>query len=1047
MTFNRFDGTTELVWNGRGLSVDAAGGLNDILPLVPTLSPLLRSDALYAVTATIDPAGGPNGAALATVTSASLESGDVVANFAGTVDLESLVGLGRASLAATGLARLAGWNEDASQTTLQFDITQMSAVGLEANLTGSSADITASSSALTTMFGGPIQYEGALSVGADRVQFDDFSASAPNFSLAGEVELLLAEQTVRAELTSGAVTLDALSDTLSGRVEVVGTIGGALTAPRVVLNLSGSEIAVRQETFQELNLTASTNLAQTPLRVSVAGGVRVAEGPLAIDLVATLGDNQTLALSPLSISGAGVSLTGDLAVNLPDAMTDGAIAASFETLALPSALAGLPLSGTGELALSLPSETGVQDVAWTMQANTLRYDGGTAGLSNLNTTGRWTGGNDPALDFTLEGGNGFVGNQAISEVEVRAVGPLSALRTTARAGAPDDGFALSLSSDVALDQEQASISLTALDLSDSWGEMALAAPVRIVLSPDRIATDLIELTINGGRARATFNLDQTAATVAATLSGEKLPFAVLETLDTDLSVSGHFDLAAELVGPLASPTGTIIFQTIDVDLTETGFDTVGADLSGTLTGQRLAVSARVTGLSDTPATIVGSIPLVVNLMDGQARVPLEQPVDLAVSWSGAIEPLWSILPLVSHRLAGEADIDLTVGGTLDEPTLVGFARLADGTYENLDIGTLFRDLDASLIAEDLSNLTFTADANDGDDGLLSGRGRLSRNNDNDFSGDLTFTMDNTRLVRRDDVKLKGSGTLTYGLTPARDRLEGEVQVESAEVSLTASYVEPVLVLDVVDPSAPLPSRGPVRVGKETDLAVRISAPRGIDVVGRGLESEWTADVQLGGTLATPELEGSLDVSRGEFSFLGELFELTRGQVLFTGGGVIDPDLSVVAEKSTGGITARVEVGGRASAPSITLASDPALPQDEILSRIIFGKAAGQLGPLEGLQLANAAVELTGLAGRGGVVGTLRRGVGLDVFRFGSDAGGSTVVVGERLSKNIFVGVEQGLEGQGSQVIIEWQLTDNLALKSTARQDTGSDIGLRWSRDY
>lgn len=1044
---NRLDGTAEAVWNGRVLSLDVAGGLNDILPLAPGLESVLRPDALYAVTATLDPMGGENGAALASVSEASLESGDVAATFSGTVDLGSFVGRGQASVSGTGLARLAGWPDDASQTTLQFDISEVSPNGLNATVSGSSANMTASSSILTALVDGPIVYEGTVRVDAGQIAITDLSAVAPNFSISGGGNLLLAEQSVSAEITSGALTLDALSDDLSGRVSMAGTFAGPMAIPRLTMRIRSQEVAVRQEVFQDVDLTLSSDLAQSPMRLAVDGAVRVAEGPLALDLEATLDAAQSVTLSPLSVTGAGISLTGSLAIGLSDSIVTGAMKASFETLAVPSALLGVPLSGAAEVSLVLASEDGVQDVTWTAQANALRYDGAGAALGVLETSGRWIGGDDPAIDASIDGGNGFVGNQPISDVVVRAVGPLSALSITAGANAPDDGLAVSLSAEVSLAQDQTSLSLMTFDIKDSWGSAVLAESAGFLFSPDRVVADAVNLTINGGSARASLVLDKSASTVTASLTAEQLPFAVLETLESDLSVSGHFGVTVELNGPLASPSGRFTFKTNDVSLPDTGLEGVGADLTGALDGQRLTVSARVTGLSDVPATITGSIPLVINLADSQARLPLEQPMDLAVSWSGAIEPLWSVLPLINHRLSGTANVDFTLSGTLGAPILAGYVRLADGTYENLDIGTLFRDLNAELTAEDVSTLTFSAAANDADDGTLSGTGRLTRNGDSEFSGDLSFTMDNTRLVRRDDVKVRGSGTMTYVLTPDRDRLEGDVQVESAEVSLNASYVEPVVLLDVVDPSAPAPNGGVVRVGKETDLAVRLTAPRGIDVVGRGLDSEWTADVLLGGTLAAPELEGSLDVLRGEFSFLGELFDLTRGQVLFTGGGKIDPDLSVVAERTTGGITAMLEVAGRASSPNITLASDPALPQDEILSRIIFGKSAGQLGPLEALQLANAAVELTGLAGRGGVVGTLRRSVGLDVFRFGSDAGGSTIVVGERLSKNIFVGVEQGLEGQGSQVIIEWQLTNNLALKSTARQDTGSDIGLRWSRDY
>lgn len=1046
-TLDRFDGVADLAWNGRRLTVDAAGGVANIMPMVPALAPLLRPEVLYSVAAQIDPTGGDNGVAVASDIVATLESGDLAAAFSGTVDLGSLNGRGTVSVTGTGLAQLAGWADDASQTKLEFDVSEISATGIEAQLSGSSDGLTAPSGELTQFVAGPVRYSAVLSADMDAAQITGISIAAPNFSVGGTADLRFDGQTIAIDLTESTVTLDALSDQLSGQVSAVGTVSGLLSSPNAVLRLSGAEILFGQESFRDVDLSTVVNFAQTPLILSVDGSVSVAEGPLALDVDATFTDEESVMLSPLSVVGAGVSLGGALDLDLVQGLVDGSLDVSFETLAIPAAVSGIPLSGTAELSLALAPVADAQSVSWAVQAETLRYGGAAAALGTLEVTGQWRGGDAPTLDFALEGGNGFVGDQAIGFLSAEATGPLSGLSVTAAARAPDDGVRTSLTGEIALAEQATTVSLTAFELADASGSLALAAPAQVIVSPSRITAENFNFTVGSGQLQARLAVDQLAETIIASLTGKDLPFSTLQFFDSDLEVFGTYDVTVDLSGALASPQGKVLIATTDVALPDTGLENGVVEINLALTDKRLTLDSSVSGFFETPASLTGSLPFVLNLADGQVRVPLDQPADLAMVWSGAIEPVWSVLPLISHRMAGRADVDLKLTGSLDTPQLAGYARLADGSYENLDLGTLLRDVQLGLNAEDLSTLTFAAEANDGDDGRVSGNGRLTRNGDNDFSGDLSFTMDNTRLVRRDDVKVRGSGTLTYALTPDRDRLEGDIQVDSAQVSLTASYVEPIQTLDVVDPNAPAQAVRSARSGKDVDLAVTITAPRRIGVVGRGLDSEWSADMRLGGTLSAPELEGSLDVLRGEFSFLSELFDLTRGQILFTGGGQIDPDLSVVAERASGGVTARVEVGGRASAPSITLTSDPSLPQDEILSRIIFNKSAGQLGPLEAVQLANAAAELAGLAGRGGVVGSLRRSVGLDVFRFGSDTGGSTIVVGERLSKNIFVGVEQGLEGQGSQLIIEWQLTNNLALKSTTRQDTGADIGLRWSRDY
>lgn len=1042
VSLERVDGTTDLAWSNGRLSVDMAGGASGLLNVVAGLTSLLRNDGLYALTATLDP-----DTMSLSVDEAMVESGGLAATFSGPLNLETLGGRGTAKVQALGLGRLVGWSADQSRMTLNLDIAEASSSGLQADVSGVIESITAASDGLTGQLAGQIDLSGDIVLSGGLLQLSDMTIDGPNVGLSGSARLDLEADVVEGVLSAELKTLTPISPEMSGALSANGSITGSLVAPKVAMRLTSDQVGIRQETFEAIDLSLLSDLAQSPRSARIEGTVTIAEGPVTLDMEVVQTADNNLRVAPLSASGAGVSVQGTLDANLTSGLVSGKVNAAFETLALPAALLAVPLSGRANATAEFSVVDGAQAVALSATTESLRYGGASAGLRDLRLDGTWWGGETPRIGLTLEGENGFVDDQAIASLKTTLAGPLQDMQLDMSARAPDDAPQFQLAGRIGVTESITNLDLTALDLTDSWGKLSLERPTRLTFSNEQIVTEDMVFTANDGRLTARLNLDQVAGTIAASLTGEGMPFDLLETIDPDLPITGRFGLSANMDGPLNAPRASARFYTTDFSLPDTDLESVGAELQVSLEGRRLSLSGAVSGLSDAPATVTGSLPLTLDLIEGQARLPLDQPADLSVAWAGAIEPIWVILPLITHRMTGNADVDLKMTGTLGDPTITGYARLNGGTYENLDLGTVLRELSADLSADSASSLNFDLAGTDGDDGRVSGTGRLSRNISGELAGDVSITLDRTRLVRRDDVKVRGSGTVTYALTPDRDRIEGDIQVDSAEVSLTATYAEAVPTLDVVDPDAPAPVTGVQRAGKETDLNIRLTAPRGIDVVGRGLDSEWTADVTLAGTLAAPELNGSLDVSRGEFSFLGELFNLTRGQVLFTGGGQIDPDLSVMAERSTAGITARVEIGGRASAPKITLGADPPLPQDEVLARIIFGKSAGQLGPLEAVQLANAAAELTGLTGRGGVVGTLRRGVGLDVFRFGSDSGGSTVVVGERLSKNIFVGVEQGLEGQGSQIIIEWQLTDNLGVKSTTRQDTGADIGLRWSRDY
>src|SRR5262249_7954730 len=109
------------------------------------------------------------------------------------------------------------------------------------------------------------------------------------------------------------------------------------------------------------------------------------------------------------------------------------------------------------------------------------------------------------------------------------------------------------------------------------------------------------------------------------------------------------------------------------------------------------------------------------------------------------------------------------------------------------------------------------------------------------------------------------------------------------------------------------------------LDIVVDIPGQTFVRGRGLDSEWRGRIAVAGTSAAPVVTGKLESVRGSFAFLGKSFQLTQSVISFDGGPKVDPTLNIQTQATTTGLTATVEIGGRASAPTIKLSSDPPLP--------------------------------------------------------------------------------------------------------------------------
>jgi len=228
------------------------------------------------------------------------------------------------------------------------------------------------------------------------------------------------------------------------------------------------------------------------------------------------------------------------------------------------------------------------------------------------------------------------------------------------------------------------------------------------------------------------------------------------------------------------------------------------------------------------------------------------------------------------------------------------------------------------------------------------------------------------------------------------------------------------------------------------------AGRDLEVRGLGIQSRWTTDLDIGGTADSPRFTGRADLVRGTYEFAGRDFRLERGVLRFRGESPPDPLLDIVAEARVQGLDANVRVGGTGLRPEITFASVPALPQDELLSRILFGTSITNLSAPEALQLASAVAALQ--SGSGGLdpINSIRRAVGLDRLRIlpADIATGqkTSLSAGKYIGRRLFV--EVITDGQGySATRVEYQVTRWLSILSSISTIGRAGANVRVSKDY
>jgi translocation and assembly module TamB len=439
---------------------------------------------------------------------------------------------------------------------------------------------------------------------------------------------------------------------------------------------------------------------------------------------------------------------------------------------------------------------------------------------------------------------------------------------------------------------------------------------------------------------------------------------------------------------------------------------------------------------------------VLPLRPGQGGIPDVPPrgeIDGSIAWTGQLGDLWTLVPAPGHVLDGQAELDLRLGGTINDPRVAGRADLTGGQYQNLDVGTILTDLTIrTSIAED-GTVNVALDALDGAKGKVNARTALHLGGDQP-SLDLTAEIDKATLVRRDDVTAQISGNLALAGPVSDLALKGRLEIDKAEVRLVNATPPQVVDLEGIRIKGAPVAKADGNGNSVLSLDLNIRAKRNSFARGRGLDSEWKMDLAVTGNAAAPVVTGSIEKVRGQLELLGHPFDLARGKVTFDGGNKIDPLLDVALEREADGIHGSILVEGRASDPRLSFASIPALPEDEVLPRVLFGQSKQSLTGAQAIQLATGIATLFGEGP--GTLDVLREAAGLDVLRVdGQSADDASVTIGRNIADGVFIGTHQGLGGQGSAVTVEVEVFDGVVVDTELGQQGGSNIGVTLRKDF
>jgi translocation and assembly module TamB len=470
---------------------------------------------------------------------------------------------------------------------------------------------------------------------------------------------------------------------------------------------------------------------------------------------------------------------------------------------------------------------------------------------------------------------------------------------------------------------------------------------------------------------------------------------------------------------------------------------VAAIVNGNQAGLRAVAASdgAIVGRAQAKFAPLGGGSLMTELMNA--------PLFAQLRYVGPADTLWRLTGSEVIDMSGPLAVGADITGRFADPQIRGSLRTANGRLESQVTGMVI-DHVASQARFSGSQLIFSQiSGNTVNGGSISGSGSVT------FSGgktllNLAFNANQALLLNRDDVAARVTGPLTLRSDANGGTIAGDLRLNKGRFQLgraTAAAAVPQLNVretgldqeDVIERTALHPWK----------LNLKL-AGSDLQVTGLGINSRWTTNLQIGGLADEPRFTGRADLVQGNYDFAGRIFRLDRGVIRFRGESPPDPLLDIHAVAAVQGLDASVSVVGTGLKPEISFASSPPMPQDELLSRILFGTSITNLSAPEALQLASAVAALQSGSGSLDPINALRRAIGLDRLRIvpADVATGQKTAIGagKYITRKLFV--EVVTDGQGySATQVEYQMTRWLSLLSTVSTIGRSSASVRVSKDY
>jgi translocation and assembly module TamB len=346
----------------------------------------------------------------------------------------------------------------------------------------------------------------------------------------------------------------------------------------------------------------------------------------------------------------------------------------------------------------------------------------------------------------------------------------------------------------------------------------------------------------------------------------------------------------------------------------------------TSTRDSLQIKSAALKGTDTNATLTGFI-----------QFTGRRSVSLKLNGSVDLRLLNGYIPDVS--MAGHADMNATVDGTMDRPRIVGRVKMNSVSARSSDFPTGLSNLSGDLVF-DANRLFFENVSGEAGGGkiLLTGTVNYS---DKPLRYDISAKTDRLRIRYPEGMSWLMGGSLRLTGTMDGGLVTGKVMIQRVTLN---QGLESAGILSSSSSPGGLGGSSFLR-NLQFDIEATSTPDSRMEWPGAHLEAD--ASLRVRGNAEHPILLGHIHVISGELYFHDSKYLVNRGDLNFANPFRLDPVINVEATTTIQQYEITLNFSGQASKMSLSYRSDPPLPASDIITLLAMGQTSTEVASRTG----------------------------------------------------------------------------------------------------